>query len=106
MQTEKETSIQSAICEYLARRKHMFWRSNNMPRFDMKRKIFFKMPSYGLKGVPDIIVIHDGYFIGLEVKRKGTKQSTDQKEFERRCKEAGGEYRVVRSIDDVQEIGL
>jgi hypothetical protein len=40
------------------------------------------------------------------VKREGGKQSPDQKEFERLCVAAGGEYHVVRSIDDVQALGL
>lgn len=104
MKKELESGIQTAICEYLARKKHFFWRQNTAPLFRDGR--YFAMPKYSIKGVPDIIVIKDGYFIGLEVKRAKTKQSPDQKEFERRCKESGAEYWVVRSIDDVQEIGL
>ena len=61
-----------------------------------------------MKGVPDIILIKkgSGQFIGLEVKRKGTVQSPEQIEFERRAKADGASYHVVRSIDDVQRLGL
>ncbi len=64
------------------------------------------MPKYALKGVPDIIVIKDGWFVGLEIKNKGKYQSKEQKEFEKNCKGAGGEYYVIRSVDQLKEIGL
>lgn len=102
--TEKESDIVRAICDYLALKKHFFWRQNTIPVFSEGK--YRAMPKYSMKGVPDIIVIHEGYFIGLEVKRAKTKQSPDQKEFERGCKEAGGEYWIVRSIDDCKELGL
>lgn len=103
---EKETDIQRALCDYLARRRHFFWRNNNTPIFDPKRQTFRALPKYGLLGRPDIEVIKDGFYIGLEVKREKGKQSDSQKKFEQMVKEAGGEYHVVRSIDDLKEIGL
>lgn len=105
----KETDIQNAICEYLALKKHFFWRSNNIPAFSKNPNgsmRMHRMPKYSRNGVPDIIVIKDGFFIGLEVKIPKGKQSENQKIFERELKEAGGEYIVVHSIEDVQEIGL
>jgi len=109
----KETDIQKSICDYLAYRRHLFWRNNNAPTV-IRRKVgtrwvidgFRKLPVYTMKGLPDIIVIKDGYFIGLEVKRENGRQSPDQKEFQRLCKEAGAEYYIVKSIDDVRNIGL
>lgn len=102
----KETDIQKAICDYLAYRKHLFWRNNNTPVYDAARQRFRAMPKYTMKGLPDIIVIKDGFFIGLEVKQPKGRQSPDQKEFQRLCKEAGGEYHLVKSIDDVRVLGL
>ena len=64
------------------------------------------MPKHSLKGVTDIIVIKDGDFIGLEVKRETGRLSSEQVDFAQRCKSAGGTYHVVRSIDDVQRMGL
>jgi hypothetical protein len=103
-----EMAVQNAVCEYLALKKHFFFRMNNTPISDIRngQRIFRAMPKYGIKGLPDIQVLTDGGFtVFLEIKDK-SKQSDDQKEFERRCKEVGCEYHIIRSIDDVQEIGL
>lgn len=97
-----ESDVLRSICDYLAYKKLFFWRNNNLPVYDSTHKIFRAMPKYSMLGVPDIIIVKDGQFIGLEVKQKGTYQSKHQKEFERKCKEAGGKYFVVRSIDDLK----
>lgn len=103
---ELEKDIQRAICDYLALKNHFFWRNNNTPIYDTVGQKFRAMPKYTMKGRPDIEVIKDGYYIGLEVKRSKTYQSADQKVFEKLVKVSGGEYHVVRSIDDVRNIGL
>lgn len=95
-----------ACCHYLELRKHFFWRNNNTPVYDPTRKVFRAMPKYALNGVPDIIVIKDGWFVGLEIKTKSGRQSEHQKEFERNCKQAGGEYHLITSVDQLKEIGL
>ena len=100
-----ENQVLQSIGDYLTRKKHFFFRLNTTPVFDATKKLFRKMPKYSMKGVPDLIVIKDGFFIGLEVKDKGA-QSVDQKAFQALCKENGAEYYVVRSIDDVREVGL
>lgn len=64
------------------------------------------MPKYSKKGTPDIIVVKDGFIICLEIKKPKNYQSKDQKQFEKEVKEAGAEYYVIRSITDVQNIGL
>lgn len=102
-----ETQIQSSICEYLARRKHLFHRANQIPVYDVKRGTYRAFPKYSLKGFPDILVLTDGGFaVFLEVKAQKGRQSPEQKEFQKRCEEKGCEYHVVRSIDDVRNIGL
>lgn len=83
-----------------------FWRQNTAPAFDWKSKQFRRMPKFSLNGVPDIIVVKGPNVIFLEVKRKNTKQSQEQKEFEQYCKDQGAEYYVVRSLDDVLPLGL
>jgi Holliday junction resolvase len=96
----KETDIQSAICRYLTKRNHFYWRQNNTG----------KMPGGGyssvMKGIPDIIVIKAGRFIGIEVKKEKGRLSPEQVEFSRECVRNGGEYVVARSIDDVERAGL
>mgnify|MGYP001564961686 CR=1 FL=1 len=102
----KETDIQFAICEYLFVKKHFFWRSNTIPVFDTKANRYRPMPKYSMTGIPDIIVIRDGIFVGIEVKRPGGKLSDSQKVFKEKCLESGAEYYIVSSIDDVEKIGL
>ena len=102
----KETDAQAAICDYLALRKHLFWRANNVPVFDQARGGYRALPKYTMHGLPDIMVIKDGFFIALEVKTEKGRQSEAQKKFARLCKEHGGEYYVVHNISEVQEIGL
>ena len=102
-----EPEIQNSICEYLELRGHFFWRSNNIPVYDPTRKCYRKMPKYAMNGVPDIIVVgKEGSFIGLEVKQPKRYLSKDQKAFKEICESKGGRYHLVRSIDDVQNIGL
>ena len=103
---ETESSIQASICEYLAYKGHFFWRQNTAPTFDWKTKQFRRMPKYAMRGVPDIILVHVGRPYFLEVKRPGTYQSPEQKGFQRQAETAGALYAVVRSIDDVQALGL
>ena len=106
----KESQIQTAICDYLALRKHFFWRQNSTPSVYFKggdTMQFRSMPKYAMRGVPDIIIISkEGKFIGLEVKTEKGKQSDYQFEFAKKCILHNAEYYIVRSIDDVQKIGL
>lgn len=106
MKEETESGIQAAICDYLAARRRCFWRSNNVPVFDRSSGRYRALPKHTPRGLPDIMVILNGAFIGLEVKRKGASQANDQRVFERTVTEAGGRYHVVHSIEDVQALGL
>lgn len=104
MAKQLEKEIQLAICDYLAFKRYFFWRQNTAPIFD---KGFYRpMPKYSINGMPDIIVIIKGKFVGLEVKRKGGKQSDNQKYFQGNLELSGGEYHIVSSLDDVIALGL
>lgn len=95
----KESHIQKSILEYLSRRSIFAWGNKTTGTYDPKKKVFRANTTF--KGVPDIICIINGIFVGLEVKTASGKQTEAQRQFERRCSDAGGEYFVVRSIDDV-----
>jgi len=58
------------------------------------------------RALPDIIVINKGCLIGLEVKRRNGKQSSEQKELEHAANRAGATYHVVHSLDEVLALGL
>jgi hypothetical protein len=107
-QPSDEISIQSAIIDYLYRKKHFFVRLNNIPPVSKVggKMVFRRMPKGSMNGLPDIMVITEGGFIVfLEVKDKG-KLSEEQIKFQALCKEKGAEYHVVRKIQDVIDIGL
>ena len=99
-----EKDIQMAICDYLSLKRYFFWRQNTGAVWDKDR--FRSMPKYSMNGVPDIILIKNGKFIGLEVKQPKGKQSDNQKIFEKMCKDNGAEYHIVTSLDDVIALTL
>lgn len=53
------------------------------------------------KGISDIIGIHRGRFLAIEVKRPGNKLSDRQARFLRSVSDAGGIALVAYSVDDV-----
>lgn len=57
-------------------------------------------------GLPDIIAIHNGKFIGLELKRKDGKgiATSLQEEVAKSINEAGGVAGIVASIEEVEAL--
>ncbi len=101
MTTEpKESEIQKAILEYLKLKGYFCWR-NNSGAFKTERGGFYRM---GIKGAPDIFLIKEGRFIGLEVKTRLGTLSEAQEAFKVALEAAGGTYLIVRSLDDVTPI--
>ena len=105
-----EGKIQNAILKYLKSQGHFCFRVNNGAIHDAKLNDGYggyrSNPSL-MKGVPDIILIaDDGVFVGIEVKAPKGIQSADQMLFERRCKLKNGRYHVVRSVEEVKELGF
>lgn len=54
-----------------------------------------------IAGISDILVLQRGRYIWIEFKRSGNCQQSKQIEFERVIKKNGGEYVVVRSLDEL-----
>ena len=97
----KETVIQRAILQYLAYVKRVYSFRANSGNIITQEGRYFKT---GRAGCPEIIVCHKGRFIGLEVKTPTGRQSHVQKEAQIDIERAGGEYHIVRSVDDVNKI--
>ena len=81
--SEKESNIQYAICDYLAYRKVFFWRQNTSPTVQKSGDgwAFRRMPKHSRRGVPDIIVIKNGQFIGLGGEAAGDVSVAGAKAF-------------------------
>lgn len=58
------------------------------------------------KGMCDLWVIYKGRLIELEIKTGKARQTKDQKRWEEIITEAGFEYYVIRSIEDLDRIPL
>jgi hypothetical protein len=101
-----EIETQSAVIDYLALRKHFFFRINNIPVYDTKRKVMRRMPKGSMNGVPDILVLWNGFPVFLEIKSKIGKPSKDQLAFKEKCELQGIEYHIIKAVTDVKEIGL
>lgn len=56
-----------------------------------------------LVGFPDLLCLHDGLFMAFEVKAEGNGATQAQKLVGQAIKEAGGQWAIVRSVDDVRE---
>lgn len=97
-----EKQIQNAVEQYLTIKKYFFWK-NNTGAMKTEYGGFIR---FGAIGSPDICLVKDGFFIGLEIKAPKGRQSEGQILFQKRLKEAGGEYYIIRSIDDLKNIGL
>jgi hypothetical protein len=97
----QEKIIQKSIIDYLSLLENLgklyFFRANS-GAVKLESGRFMKT---GKAGCPDIICCVGGKFIGLEVKNEKGKQSPTQKDTEEKIKKVGGEYYVVRSVDDV-----
>ena len=58
------------------------------------------------KGIPDIIAIKNNRVLFLEIKRPGGKLSEYQRQFQADINGQGGEYYVIKSLDDLIKIIL
>ena len=97
---KEEKQIQNAVEQYLSLKKVFYWK-NNSGALPTASGGFIR---FGAVGSPDICVIKDGQFIGIEIKTPKGKQSDTQKEFQGRLELAGGKYYIVRSLEEVTKI--
>ena len=94
--------LQNKVLKYLEGEGVFAWRQNNQPTYDPK--IGGYRSHNGMKGVPDIIAVINGVFIGAEIKAGSDKMSADQLLFQRRLTRAGGKYFIIKSVDDAKKM--
>ena len=56
------------------------------------------------KGTPDIVLCHKGCWIGVEIKAEKGKQNKHQIQAEQAIRSAGGQYFVIRSIEEFRNL--
>ena len=101
----EEHEIQKAICEYLDMRNICYWA---VPNGGLRSKAEAgRLKKEGVKsGVPDLCLIYDGLYFGLEVKKPMTNTrkgylSKNQKAMHDKIEDAGGTVKTVYSVADV-----
>jgi hypothetical protein len=102
-----EKDIQREVCQWLDNMGFFFWRSNNIPVFGMNnggKRTFRSLPKYTPRGICDIIIVHEGVFIGIEVKRPKAKLRPEQVNFMEDIIQNGGQYHVVTSLQDIYSV--
>jgi hypothetical protein len=95
----RERDIQKTVCDWLTLR-GFFWYRQNVGG----AKFGAQWVKFGLKGLPDVVVIVSGIYVGLEFKRPGGFLSEAQTQCGMRIKIAGGEYEQVQSLEDAQRV--
>lgn len=98
-----EKEIQKTIIDYLRYNGWFVIKNNTVGIY--KKNTDSYIPSQAV-GLADLTIIKDSRVIMLEVKTPKGKQSDGQIEFEKNWKEKGGEYYVVRSVEDIEKIIL
>ena len=92
-----EKDIQRTILEYLALKGIFHYRQNTGAFKDTQGHLY----RFGATGSPDIVCVHRGRYVGIEVKGEKGKQSPAQEQFQENLERAGGMYILARSLDDV-----
>ena len=106
MSTTPEGKIQSKIMELLVKQGLFAFRVNNAPVWDRHLNSGYgsyrTQGKWAMPGLSDVIVVHNGLFIGCEIKTPTGKLSADQILFKRRLERVGGRYYVLRSVEDAR----
>lgn len=96
-----EKHIQSQITGWLTANRVFWYRANTGAMNGVhKGKSWFVR--FGKPGMPDIVAVMRGLFVGIEVKRPGQKMSDAQVDFAYALESAGGVYVVMSSLADVE----
>jgi Holliday junction resolvase-like predicted endonuclease len=88
MSKTPEGKIQSEIIKYLKENKIWYIRYNANITY----------------GIPDLIVIYNGYFVGIEVKTPKGRATELQERMKDSIEKAGGYHIFATSVDDVYNL--
>jgi hypothetical protein len=104
---QAENKVQLEVLKYLLQQGHFCWRNNTTGLWDEKLRIYRSNP-YALKGAADILCVlpPHGTLISIECKSSKGKASPDQVFTKKRMERAGSQYHVVKSLDEVKDLGL
>ncbi len=105
----RESNIQRSILDNLRWRGILAFRCQPAPIPIRKGKtiIGFRRSDAFNVGMPDIVCVIRGQFIGIEVKSPEGRQRKEQRDWQTKIETAGGTYILARSWDEVAKaIGI
>jgi len=79
------------------------WKNHSMGVYDPMRNTFRRLSGFAIKGVSDILGIHQGKMLCLEVKSEKGRVRPEQRAFLDRMSSLGAICGVVRSWQDAQD---
>lgn len=104
MRGQEEFKLSCVVADYLrhALPAHVLW--SHFPAGENRSPITgARLKRMGTaKGWPDYIIVHNGRFIGIELKIPGNYPSPEQRAFGDCLTAQGGAWTVARSLDQVE----
>lgn len=104
-----EGAVLDAVLGYLQAERVPAWRLNTGAVKLDKRFVRFGVPGFAdILALPTVSGLFKGFrckwttALFIEVKAPKGKQSAEQKSFQRQVEDAGAEYLLARSVDDVE----
>lgn len=93
-----EQDIQKQIIDYLRYQGWFVIKNNTVGIYKKSTDSYIPNPA---RGLADLTAIKNGQVIMIEVKKKGGKQSDNQKEFQKNWEDKGGKYYLVFNLEEV-----
>ena len=98
MKRTPERDTQADILVFVTNLPHAFFVRANT---GAGRNLSGRVVQFNIVGTPDIIGCYRGWFVGIEVKSAGGRQSIDQQRYQAALTAADGLYILARSVEDV-----
>lgn len=94
----RESQLQDEIRLALGRVPALvLWRNNC--GYDAQRHVRYGV---GSPGGADLIGLHNGRFLAVEIKTQTGRQSDEQRRFQQLVESKGGIYKILRSVDEAR----
>jgi hypothetical protein len=96
-----EDQIEQACLQYLTAKKWFAFKFKDQALFANGR--YRRAKPFQINGVADAFASKDGKHVWIEFKTKTGSQSQSQKEFQKNIEMQGGNYWLIRSLDELKE---
>ena len=95
-----ERDLQTACLQWLTLKRIYHYRLNNVASTIYTGGKMVRLP-VAQRGLPDIVILVNGIYCAAELKSETGRQSDEQKAVEEATNKAGGQYRIIKSLDEM-----